>query len=246
MLKDYERFDYLIKEKLEIIQNDNFFAMSTDALLLANFCKISKNRKTRCVDLCAGNGVIPLLLSHKTDGQIQAVEIQEALVDMGRRSVAHNHLSEQIHYHHLDIKVCVPYLKQSYYDYVTCNPPYFPKEQMPKQKMKEAHAIARHELLCTLEDCVRVGSLLLKQGGKFVIVHRAYRISDLIVTLTKYKLAPKRMQFVYSSGKDSQATMVLIEAIYDGFVGSCLVEKPFYIYDDKGEYSEEMKYIYYG
>lgn len=246
MLKDNERFDYLIKENLKIIQNDDFFAMSTDALLLANFCKISKHSKTRCVDLCAGNGVIPLLLSHKTNGRIQAVEIQEALVDMGRRSIVYNHLEQQIAYHHLDIKECVPYLNQSYYDCVTCNPPYFTTEQMPKKKLKTSHAIARHELLCTLEDCIKVSSQLLKQGGKLNMVHRAYRLSDIIVTMAKYKLAPKRIQFVYSHLNDDQATTVLIEAIYDGFLGSCQIEQPLYIYKKDNEYTEEMKKIYYG
>lgn len=123
MLKDQERLDELIKEDLKIIQNDDVFSFSTDALLLGHFTEVRKNDKI--LDLCAGNGVISLLLSAKGTQMIESVEIQEKLVDMARRSYAYNQLEDRLKMHHLDLKEVYHNFKPSQYTLVTCNPPLF-------------------------------------------------------------------------------------------------------------------------
>ena len=141
MLLQNERYDFLLKEKLEIIQNDDVFSFSTDALLLAHFTKIKK--KDVIMDLCSGNGVIPLLLSHKGNQFIEGIEIQEQLVHMAKRSIVHNHLTDRIHMYHMDLKQAHHTFIPAQYSLVTCNPPYF-KVNHQFQHQKDAHKIARH------------------------------------------------------------------------------------------------------
>ena len=177
MLEENERLDSLLKENLEIIQNDEVFSFSTDALLLGHFTHLRKNDKV--MDLCSGNGVIPLLLSHKGQHPIDAIEIQPQLVNMAERSIQHNQLSDRIRMYELDLKNVRQTFTPSQYTVVTCNPPYFKTTQM-HQHQKEAHKIARHEVLCTLEDCVEAARHLLKQGGRLIMVHRAERLMDVL------------------------------------------------------------------
>lgn len=180
MLKENERFDQLLKENLSIIQNDDVFSFSTDALLLAHFTQL--RAKDQIMDLCSGNGVIPLLLSSRTTMTIEAIEIQDALVDMAVRTIQYNDLVSQIKIHHMDLKDVGSTFLPSQFDVVTCNPPYF-RENQSYQHLKEAHRIARHEVMCTFKDCVRAANHLLKQGGKMVIVQRADRLADVIVDM---------------------------------------------------------------
>lgn len=238
MLKPNERIDYLFKEKLEIIQNDDVFSFSTDALLLAHFTKVRKRDKV--MDLCAGNGVIPLVLSHKCHQMIEGVEIQSQLVDMANRSVARNDLSERIHMHHMDIKDLVKHFKPATYDLITCNPPYF----KVNQHQKEAHKIARHEVMCTLEDVLSVTRHLLKQGGRIVMVHRADRLMDVLTLMRQYQLEPKVLHLIYSK-KHKAAQTIVVEARKGGQYG-LKIGAPFYMYQDDNTYTEEMKAIYYG
>lgn len=241
MLKDQERLDELIKEDLKIIQNDDVFSFSTDALLLGHFTEVRKNDKI--LDLCAGNGVISLLLSAKGAQMIESVEIQEKLVDMARRSYAYNQLDHRLKMHHLDLKEVYHYFKPSQYTLVTCNPPYF-KENQRNQHQKEAHKIARHEIMCTLEDCMLAARHLLKQGGRLMMVHRADRLMDVLTEMRKASIEPKKVVFVYSKINKSAVTIV-VEGRMNGKPG-LEIAPPFYIYKSDGEYSEEMREVYYG
>lgn len=242
MLKENERFDQLLKENLSIIQNDDVFSFSTDALLLAHFTQL--RAKDKIMDLCSGNGVIPLLLSSRTATAIEAVEIQDVLVDMAVRTIRYNDLASQITIHHMDLKDVGNTFLPSQFDVVTCNPPYF-RENQSYQHLKEAHRIARHEVMCTFMDCVRAASHLLKQGGKMVIVQRAERLADVIVDMRMGGIEPKRLIPIYSKKSKAQAITVIVEGIKGG-KPDMKIQPPFYIYDEDGSYSLQMQEVYYG
>ena len=240
MLKDDERLDYLLGEPLRIIQSPSVFSFSLDAVLLEKFVYVPI-QKGNLVDLCAGNGVIPLLLSRRTKGHIHGVEIQERLHDMAVRSVQYNNLSEQITMHHEDLNKILPVLGHDKYDVVTCNPPYFLTPAKEIQNDNVHYAIARHEIMCTLEDVVRVSSQLLKQGGKAAFVHRPGRLLDILTLMRKYRIEPKRLQFVYPKA-GREANTILVEGIKGGSPDLKLLP-PLVVYKDNNEYTEELKEI---
>lgn len=242
-LKDDERLDYLLAEDLRIIQSPSVFAFSLDAVLLARFVYVPI-QKGNLIDLCSGNGVIPLFLSVRTKGHITGVEIQERLYNMAMRSIEYNHLEDRLHMIHGDIKEMPKQLKNGSFDVVTCNPPYFPTPSKEEINENEHLAIARHEIYCTLEDTIRVASQLAKQGGKVAFVHRPGRLLDIITLMRQYRLEPKRIQLVYpKKGKD--ANTLLIEAIKDG-KADLKILPPLFVYEENNEYTPEIKEILYG
>ncbi|MDE9818980.1 tRNA1(Val) (adenine(37)-N6)-methyltransferase [Staphylococcus pseudintermedius] len=241
MLQPGERLDYLIREDLRIIQNDAVFSFSTDALLLGHFTEVRK--RDRILDMCAGNGVIPLLLSDKGNNVITGVEIQPQLVNMAVRSVQYNHLEDRITMVEMDINALIQAYSLAQFDLITCNPPYF-KANQTNQHQLEAHKIARHEIYCTLDDCLRVSNHLLKEGGRVVMVHRAERMLDLFESMRHYRIEPKRLHMIFSKpGKAAQT--IVVEGRKGGRQGLDIAP-PFYIYDEQGDYTPEMKEIYYG
>lgn len=242
-IRDDERLDYLLAEDLRIIQSPSVFAFSLDAVLLAKFTYLPI-QKGNIIDLCTGNGVIPLLLSTRTKGQITGVEIQERLYDMAKRSVEYNHLEQQIHLIHGDIKDMPKKLGYGQYDVVTCNPPYF-KTPGKEEMNKNVHfAIARHEIYCTLEDVVRVSSQLVRPKGKVALVHRPGRFLEIVELMKKYRIEPKRIRFVYPKlGKE--ANTLLIEGIKDGNPDLKILP-PLIVYNDYNEYTAEVQEILYG
>ncbi|MFS0784128.1 tRNA1(Val) (adenine(37)-N6)-methyltransferase [Bacillus sp. 1P06AnD] len=243
LLQGDERLDYLLAEDLRIIQSPSVFSFSLDAILLARFVSVPIV-KGDLVDLCSGNGVIPLMLTTRTRGKIIGVEIQERLHDMAIRSIEYNHLSGQINMIHGDLKEIVKEIGHSKYDVVTCNPPYFPTPKKDEHNRNEHYAIARHEIMCNLEDVVKASSQLLKQGGKAAFVHRPGRLMDILTLMRKYRLEPKRLQFVYpSAGKE--ANTILVEGIKDGNP-DLKVLPPFVVYNEQQEYTEEARRILYG
>ncbi|MGD6857736.1 tRNA1(Val) (adenine(37)-N6)-methyltransferase [Bacillus infantis] len=242
-LKGDERLDYLLAEKLRIIQSPSVFSFSLDAVLLARFSYVPI-QKGNLIDLCSGNGVIPLFLSSRTKGSITGVEIQERLYDMAVRSVEYNGLEDRIKMIHGDIKEMPALLGHGKYDIVTCNPPYFLTPAKDQINANEHLAIARHEILCTLEDVVRVSSQLLKQGGKAAFVHRPGRLLDMVTLMRQYKLEPKRLQFVYPK-QGKEANMLLVEGVKQGSP-DLKVLPPLYIYNKDHEYTPEISEMLYG
>lgn len=242
-LKEDERLDYLLAENLRIIQSPSVFAFSLDAVLLAKFVYVPI-QKGNILDLCSGNGVIPLFLSTRSKGDITGVEIQERLYDMAVRSVEYNGLSKRITMVHGDIKDMPRTLGYGKFDVVTCNPPYFSTPPKGEVNVNEHLAIARHEILCTLEDAIKATSDLLKQGGKAAFVHRPGRLLDIVTLMRKYRLEPKRLQFVYPK-QGKEANTLLIEAIKDGSPDLKIIP-PLIVYQENGEYTEEVSRILYG
>ncbi|SFF43816.1 tRNA1(Val) A37 N6-methylase TrmN6 [Paenibacillus algorifonticola] len=213
-LETNERLDDLMMDTgLRIIQSREVFSFSTDAVLLSNFASIPK--KGKVIDLCTGNGVIPLLLTGRTKAHIDAVEIQPRLADMAKRSVKLNGLEQQINIVEADLRNFAAN-KAIYgtYDAVTVNPPYMSAEAGDSNE-NEHYAIARHEVHGTLQDIVEACSRLVRPAGKVAMVHRPSRFVEIIETMCKYKLEPKRVQFIHPN-KNGEANMVLIEAMRDG------------------------------
>lgn len=245
MIKLYgdERLDYLLAENLKIIQSPTVFAFSLDAVLLARFAYIPI-QKGNIIDLCSGNGVVPLLLSNKTKAAITGVEIQERLYQMAARSIEYNGLDEQIRMIHDDLKEITKTVGYGKFDVVTCNPPYFASPSPHVMNENQYLAIARHEILCSLEDVIRVSSQLLRQGGKAAFVHRPERLMDILTLMRQYRLEPKRLRFVYpKSGKE--ANTLLVEGTKNGNTGLKTLP-PLFVYDENNEYTPEIREILYG
>ncbi|WP_099353534.1 tRNA1(Val) (adenine(37)-N6)-methyltransferase [Fredinandcohnia onubensis] len=242
-LYDDERLDHLLAENLRIIQSPSVFAFSLDTVLLARFVYVPI-QKGKIIDLCTGNGVIPLLLSRRSKAEITGVEIQERIYDMAKRNIEYNELSTQLSVIHGDIKDMPDQLGRGKFDVVTCNPPYFPTPKADEMNQNEYIRIARHEIYCTLEDVVRVSSQLVKQGGKVAFVHRPGRLMDILTLMRQYRIEPKRLQFVHPRlGKE--ANTILVEGIKFGNADLKILP-PLYIYNEQNEYTKEIRKILYG
>ncbi len=239
-LKENERIDELHRNGYQIIQNAKKFCFGMDAVLLSGFAVVKPG--SRVLDMGTGTGIIPILLEAKTEGKhFTALEIQPESADMARRSVILNGLEEKINIVVGDIKEASKIFGSSTFDVVTCNPPYMEGNHGLKNP-EDAKAIARHEVLCNLEDVVREAAAVLKPGGQFYMVHRPHRLVDIITLMTKYKIEPKRMKLVHSYVGE-EANMVLIEGARGGG-RQMRVEKPLIVYKEPGVYTDEIYDIY--
>lgn len=239
-LKPGERIDELHRNGYRIIQDKNRFCFGMDAVLLSGFARVKPGE--RALDLGTGTGIIPILLEAKTEGKhFTGLEIQEDSADMARRSVALNGLQEKIDIVTGDIKDASNIFGASSFDIVTTNPPYMIGQHGLKNP-KEAKAIARHELLCTLEDVIRESARVLKPQGHFFMVHRPFRLAEIICMMHDYHLEPKRMKMVYPF-VDKEPNMVLIEGMRGGR-SRMTVEKPLIVYREPNVYTDEIYDIY--
>ena len=239
-LKQDERLDDLERNGYKIIQNPNKFCFGMDAVLLSGFANVKKGEKV--LDMGTGTGIIPILLEAKTEGQhFTGLEIQEESADMARRSVAYNHLEEKIDIVTGDIKTASEWFPLASFDVITSNPPYMTDAHGIKNP-EAPKAIARHEVLCTLDDLARETSRLLRPGGRFYLIHRPFRLVEIFQTLTAYKLEPKRMKLVYPF-VDKEPNMVFIEGVRGGR-SRMTVETPLIIYKEPGVYMPEIYDIY--
>lgn len=239
-LKEKERLDDLQRNGYRIIQNPEKFCFGMDAVLLTGFAHAGSG--DRLLDLGTGTGIIPLLMEAKYHcAHLTGLEIQPESADMAVRSVALNRLSDRIDIIVGDIKEADRIFPSASFDCITCNPPYMignhgiANPDAPK-------AIARHEVLCTFEDVATQTAKLLKPGGHFFLVHRPFRLAEIITTLEKYKLEPKRMRLVYPFA-DREPNMVLLEAVRGGRP-RMTVEKPLIIFQEPGVYTPEIRNVY--
>lgn len=239
-LKSGERIDDLERNGYQIIQDIDRFCFGMDAVLLSGFVRAKEG--ARVLDLGTGTGIIPILLAAKTKASYLAgLEIQADSADMARRSVFMNGLEEKIDIVEGDIKEAGGLFDAASFDVITCNPPYM-IDRHGLTNPNDAKAIARHEILCTLEDVVQQTARLLRPQGNFFMVHRPFRLAEIMVLLHNYKLEPKRMQLVYPFA-DKEPNMVLIEANRGGRPGM-KVEKPLIVYKEPGVYMPEIYEIY--
>lgn len=240
LLKENERIDDLQRKGYRIIQNPDYFCFGMDAILLSGFANVKKGE--RALDMGTGTGIIPILLEAKTQGEsFVGLEIQQPVADMASRSVKLNQLEDKIEIVCGDIKEASTILPCCSFDVITCNPPYMNQTHGIVNPTKPK-AIARHEILCNFEDIAREASKLLKPKGRLYLVHRPRRLMDLLCTLRKYHLEPKRMRYIHPF-KEEEANMVLIEALHNGGV-QMRVESPLIVYDEPGKYTQEVLQIY--
>ena len=239
-LLEHERLDELHRNGYFIIQNPHKFCFGMDAVLLSGFARVKRGETV--LDLGTGTGIIPILLEAKTEGDhFTGLEIQPESADMAKRSVRYNHLEEKINIEIGNIKDASSQFGASSFDVVTTNPPYM-TGQHGLTNPNEAKAIARHEILCTLEDILRESAKVLKPQGRFYMVHRPFRLAEIMVLMHQYHIEPKRMQLVYPY-VDKEPNMVLIEGLRGGNP-RITVEKPLIVYKEPGVYTDEIYDIY--
>ena len=239
-IKENERIDDLQRNGYRIIQDPDRFCFGMDAVLLSGFATAKKGDKV--LDMGTGTGIIPILMEAKTDAEhLTGLEIQPESADMAFRSVQLNGLEDKISIVTGDIKEAKNLFSKASFQVITSNPPYMIGQHGLVNPHSEK-AIARHEVLCTLEDVIENAAALLVPGGHFYMVHRPFRLAEIMTTLVKYRLEPKRMQLVYPY-IDKEPNMVLIEATRGG-KSRLLVEKPLIVYEKPGVYTSEIYDVY--
>lgn len=235
-LKPEERLDDLQIKGYEIIQHPGKFCFGMDAVLLSSFARVKKGEKA--LDLGTGTGIIPILLSAKTEGEsFVGLEIQEESADMAGRSVIHNHLEEQVKIVTGDIKEAADIFGSVSFDVITTNPPYMIGSHGIANP-SDTKAIARHEVLCTLDDILRVSAKMLKPKGRFYMVHRPFRLAEILSKMVQVGIEPKRMRLVYPF-VDKEPNMVLIEGLRGGN-SRMTIEPPLIVYKEPGVYTDEL------
>lgn len=239
-LRPEERLDELHRNGYYIIQNPKKFCFGMDAVLLSGFAKVKEGEYA--LDLGTGTGIIPILLEAKTKGEhFTGLEIQAESADMAKRSVAINQLEEKIDIVKGDIKDASKLFGASSFDVITTNPPYMIGRH-GLSSSNEAKAIARHEIFCTIDDVLRQSAKLLKPKGRFYMVHRPFRMAEIMSKMVSYGIEPKRMQLVYPF-IDREPNILLIEGLRGGN-SRLQVEKPLIIYKEPGVYTDEIYDIY--
>ncbi len=239
-MNNNERIDDLQINGRRIIQSPDRFCFGMDAVLLSGFAKVKKGESV--LDLGTGTGILPILLDAKTEGgHFTGLEIQPESADMARRSVILNNRHDKIDIVTGDIKNALNIFGAASFDVIVTNPPYM-NQNHGITNPESPKAIARHELLCSLEDVIRQTRSLLKVNGRMYMVHRPFRLPDIMELMNECGIEPKKMRFVHPY-VDREPSMVLIEGVRGGN-RRLTVEKPLVIYDGPGEYSEEIKRDY--
>ena len=240
-LEENERIDDLEFKNLKVIQNKNGFCFGMDAVLLSDFAKNIKRNAT-VLDLGTGTGIIPILLCGKTKlKKVIGVEIQEEVAKMAKKSILLNGLEGRFEILNCNIKELNKIYKKQTFDVIVTNPPY-KKQNSGIVNENEKKVISRHEITANLEDFIKIAKDLLKDKGELYMVHRPERLVDILELMRKYKIEPKRIRFVYSN-PNSESKLVLIEATKNAksFVK---IEKPLYVYNESGHYTQEILQIY--
>ncbi|HJC38586.1 MAG TPA: tRNA1(Val) (adenine(37)-N6)-methyltransferase [Candidatus Mediterraneibacter faecigallinarum] len=233
-LRPGERLDDLQIGGLELIQDPKKFCFGVDAVFLSDFVRVRPGENV--LDLGTGNGIIPVLLSAKTEARhITGLEIQADTAEMARRSVAHNHLEDRIDIVTGDIKEAAELFKPAFFDVITTNPPYMLADH-GMRNLDDAKAIARHEVLCSLDDILRESMRLMQDKSRFYMIHRPFRLTEIMIKMHQYKIEPKRIRFVHPY-IDKEPAMVLIEGVR-GARPRVTVEPPLIIYDRNGTAEE--------
>lgn len=240
MILNDECLDDLQLNGLFIIQKQNGFKFGVDAVLLSDFAKDARSKST--LDLCTGTGIVPILLAGKTQTpKICGLEIQPDIAEMAQRSVDYNNLNGRVEIKCGDLKDAAKLYTKGSFDKITCNPPYM-KCGSGVQNDVDTKSISRHEVMCNIDDVIRISAQLLVPKGRFFMIHRPSRLADIMCAMRKYKIEPKRMRFIQPS-YDKVPNLVLIEGMLNGGEELKLIP-PLCVYNTDGTYSDEINIIY--
>ncbi|MDR1018892.1 MAG: tRNA1(Val) (adenine(37)-N6)-methyltransferase [Lachnospiraceae bacterium] len=227
ILKPGERLDDLQNKGYEIIQDDNHFSFGVDAVFLSDFVRVKP--KDKVLDLGTGTGILPILIAAKTESKrIVGLEIQETSADMAKRSVLYNHLEDRVEIKVGDIKEASTLFCRETFNVIVTNPPYM-KSGHGFSNVSDEKSIARHEILVDLEDICRESSKILPEKGTLFMVHRPFRLTEIIYKMKKYHIEPKRIKFIHSY-IDDEPKLVLIEGLKGGNSG-VKIEPPVVMYE---------------
>ena len=232
--------DILGYKDLKIYQDDDFFCFSLDSVILANYCNIRLSDKNIC-DLCTGNGVIPLILSKRTDKNIYCVEIQKNICDLAIESFKYNNVDKRISLFNCDIDDKLHFNFNEFFDLVLCNPPYFKVVDNSFLNLSYEKQIARHEVIFNLDKLFSVSKRILKNNGNLFMVHRPDRLLEIVDTMKKYNIEPKEIKFIYKDC-NSVSKLILIHGQKNGKPG-LKISSPLFIYNLDGSYSNEYNNI---
>jgi len=230
--------DLLGYKNLKIVQDNEMFNFSLDSVLLPNFITLNKNI-TNILDIGTGNAPIPIILSTKTNAKIIGVEIQKDVYLQAKESIKINKLENKIDIINSDIKEIYENFETESFDVITCNPPFFEVTKDSNLNKNDYKTIARHEVHLNLDDIFKIARKLLKNNGNIAIVHRPERLLDIVDTMRKYNIEPKRVQFVYPK-KDKGANILLVEGRKKGNTGIKIMP-PLYATRDNEDLIEEIK-----
>ena len=221
-----------------IVQNTQMFNFSLDSVLLPNFVTLNKNIK-KILDIGCGNAPIPLILSTKTSALITGVEIQKDVYDLAVKSVKINNLENQINIINADINELYNKFETESFDVITCNPPFFKVSEQSNLNKSDYKTIARHEVKLNLDDIFKISKKLLKNNGYVAIVHRPERLLDILESMKKYNIEPKKIQFIYPK-TNMESNILLVEGKKNGNKGLKILP-PIYTHLENGEYTEQVK-----
>ena len=223
--------DLLGYGNLKIVQDKNYFNFSLESILLPNFIKVNKS-DNKIIDLGCGNLPIPLIINYLyPEKEIIGIELQKEIYDLAIETLKINNLENKIKVLNIDIKDIKSYFNSESFDIVISNPPYFNKNEQTKINDNKVKSIARHEIAITLEEIIEKASFLLKNKGKFGLVHRTERLDDVIILLKKYNIEPKKIQFIYPK-IDKPSNLFLLEGVKNTGKG-IKVLKPLIVHDKK-------------
>ena len=225
-------------KNLKIVQNTDWFSFSLDSVLLADFVTINKNTKN-IIDFCCGNAPIPIILSTKTDANITGVELQKEIYDLAKKSIEINNLQDRINLLNMNVKDLINEYKTDTFDVITCNPPYFKVNETSNLNDNKIKTIARHEIHLELDEIFTISKKLLKNNGVISIVHRPERLIEILESMRKNNIEPKRIRFVYPK-KNSECNIILIEGAKNGRPGVKILP-PLYVHDEDGNYLQEVQ-----
>ena len=223
-----------------IYQNEHGFRFGMDAVLISGYAEVKRSESV--LDLGSGTGIIPILLASKTESRvIRGIELFDANVELAEKSIEYNKLSDRIEVIRGDIRRIRDLYREASFNVCVSNPPYMPSGH-GYLSPDEVKAAARHEICCSIDDVAAAASWCLKSGGRFYMVHRPERLSDIFRALSGKHLEVKRMRFVHPRPGEAP-NLILMEARKGGAPG-LTVETPLFIYNDDGSYTEDALYYY--
>lgn len=233
--------DILGYKDLKIYQNSDFFSFSLDSIILANYTNVRiKDRKI--IDFCTGNAVVPLILSKRCNKNIEGIEVIKDVYNLAVKSIEYNNLSSRIKIYNENVMdFCCHTENLNKYDLVLCNPPYFKNYEKSKKNDCYEKMIARHEILINLDEICYSAMKILKDNGCFSLIHRTDRFIEIINTLKKYNLEPKKIKFVYDKIYGS-SELFLIQSQKNGKTG-LKIDSPLIIYNEDNSFTEEYELL---